>query len=322
MMKHKILLSFSLIIIFFTGFYFYSIFYPFDFAGRNKLNKSTVVTVPQSVSANEIIKILKSGNVIHNEFCARVFIRLTGWGPSLLAGEYEFFPPVSTKEVFKKIHLGKIKGIKITIPEGHTNIEIADLLASFKLINREKFIDLSLNEDGFLFPDTYYFHKGMREQDIIDLMKERFNNVVLPLADKKDDEINLDLKECVILASIVEKEANSYDERRLIASVFLNRLRKRIKLESCVTVIYAIGKHKRSLNNKDLSIDSPYNTYLHYGLPPGPICNPGKSSLSSVFNPVKSEFLFFVSRLDGTHEFSRTLQEHILAKKKYKPSPF
>lgn len=314
----RFLLFFSLIIIFFAVFCLYSIFSPFDFAKRDKSNKSAVITIPQSVSAKEIIKILKSNNIIRNEFLARVFIRIKNWDSSLLAGEYEFFSPVSTKEVFEKIHLGEIKGIRITIPEGWTNVEIAELLASFKLVNREKFIDLSRNEEGFLFPDTYYFYKGMSEQDIIDLMKGQFNNVILPLADKKDDEINLDLKECVILASIVEKETNNYDEKKLIASVFLNRLRKKIKLESCVTVMYAIGIHKNGLNNKDLSIDSPYNTYLHYGLPPEPICNPGKSSLSGVFNPAKSDFLFFVLRTDGTHEFSRTLQEHIIAKNKYK----
>lgn len=314
MIKPRMLLFYSLVVVF-VGSFLGSIFCPF---GLN--NKSVVVTVPQSVSAKEIIKILKSHGVINSEFFARVFVRLTGWDSGLLAGEYEFFSPVSTKDVLKKIHLGEIKGIRITIPEGWTNVEIADILAGFKLVDREKFIDLSRNEEGFLFPDTYYFYKGMSEQNIIDSMKEQFNSVVLPLADKKDDEVNLDLRGCVILASIVEKETNNYDEKRLIASVFLNRLRKKIKLESCVTVMYAIGRHKSSLNSKDLGVNSPYNTYLHFGLPPGPICNPGKSSLTSVFNPAESNFLFFVSRHDGTHEFSRTSQEHLLAKKKYKKS--
>lgn len=313
MVKTKILLSFSLTIVFLVWYCFYS---KFDLA-----NKSIVVTIPQSVSADEIIKILKFNNVIRSEFPAKVFVRITGWDSSLLAGEYEFFSPVSMKDVLKKIHLGEIKGIRITIPEGWTNAEIADLLAGFKLVDREKFIDLSRNEEGFLFPDTYYFYKGMSEQDIIGLMKGQFSSVVLPLFSQKNDEVNLGLKECVILASIVEKEVNNYDEKRLIASVFLNRLRKKIKLESCVTVMYAIGRHKSSLSNKDLGVNSPYNTYLHHGLPPGPICNPGKSSLSSVFNPAESEFLFFVSRHDGTHEFSRTSQEHLMAKKKYKKSP-
>lgn len=310
MAKIKILLFFSLTIVFLVWYCFYS---KFDLA-----NKSIVVTIPQSVSADEIIKILKSSNVIRSEFPAKVFVRVTGWDSGLLAGEYEFFSPVSTKDVLKKIHLGEIKGIRITIPGGWTNVEIANLLAGFKLVNREKFVALSRNEEGFLFPDTYYLYKGMSEQDIIDLMRGQFNNVVLPLFGQKDGEVNLNLKECVILSSIVEKETNNCDEKKLVASVFLNRLRKKIKLESCVTVMYAIGRHKSSLNSKDLGVNSPYNTYLHFGLPPGPICNPGKSSLTSVFNPAESNFLFFVSRHDGTHEFSRTSQEHLLAKKKYK----
>lgn len=313
MVKTKILLFFSLTIVFLVWYCFYS---KFDLA-----NKSVVVTIPQSVSADEIIKILKSSNVIRSEFPAKIFVRVTGWDSGLLAGEYEFFSPVSMKDVLKKIHLGEIKGIRITIPEGWTNVEIAELLAGFKLVDKGKFIDLSRSEEGFLFPDTYYFYKGMSEQNIIDLMRERFDNVVLPLAGKKDDEVKLGLRECVILASITEKESNDCDEKKLIASVFLNRLRKKIKLESCVTVMYAIGRHKSSLSSKDLGVNSPYNTYLHFGLPPGPICNPGKSSLSSVFNPAESEFLFFVSRHDGTHEFSRTSQEHLLAKKRYKKSP-
>ncbi|MDD5772457.1 MAG: endolytic transglycosylase MltG [bacterium] len=312
-MKTKILIFCSVIIILFAGSYFYDIYSPFDFVEGNK---SIIITIPQSVSAREIIKILKSNRIIRNEFITRVFLKITGWDSSLLAGEYEFFSPLSTKEVLKKVHLGEIKGIRITIPEGYTNVEIAELLASLKLVDKEKFVALSNKEEGFLFPDTYYFYKGISEQKIIDLMREQFNNIILPLAARKDKEINLDLRECVILASIVEKEANN--DRKMVASVFLNRLRKKIKLESCVTVMYAIGRHKNSLYNNDLRIDSPYNTYLHYGLPPGPIGNPGRSALESVFNPAKSDFLFFVSRLDGTHEFSRTLQEHVTAKNKYK----
>ena len=315
MMKTKILLFFSLIIILFAGFYYNNIYFPLDFAEENE---SKVITIPQSVSAREIIKILRFNNVIKNEFFTRVFLRIKRWDLSLLAGEYEFFSPKSTKEILKKIHLGKIKGIRVTIPEGSTNVEIANILESMELINKEKFVALSKKEEGYLFPDTYYFYKGISEQEIIDLMKEQFNKVVLSLASQKDKELDLDLRECVILASIVEKETNSDNDRKMVASVFLNRLRKKIKLESCVTILYALGKHKSTLYNSDLKIDSPYNTYIYYGLPPGPICNPGKSALASVFNPAKSEFLFFVSRLDGTHEFSRTLREHISAKNKYK----
>ncbi|MEW6088645.1 MAG: endolytic transglycosylase MltG [bacterium] len=317
-MKHRILLFFSLIIVFFAGFYSYSIFYPFNFSRQDKPGKSVIVTIPQYVSAREIIRILKSSDIIKNEFFTRIYLKIKGWDSTLLAGEYEFFLPVSAKEALKKIHLGEIKGIRITIPEGYTNTEIAELLAGLKLVDREKFISLSQDDEGFLFPDTYYLYKGMSEQMIIDLMKEQFNYIVLPLFSQKDEENTLSLKDCVILASIVEKEANTDSERRMVASVFLNRLRKRIKLESCVTVMYAIGRRKSNLDNKDLRIDSLYNTYLHYGLPPGPICNPGKSALSNVFNPAKSDFLFFVSRRDGTHEFTRTLQEHISAKNRYK----
>ena len=314
-MKIKVLIFCSIIIILLAGFFYYNIYSPLAFAEDKG---SRIIDIPQSVSAGEIIRTLKSNNIIKSEFFARVFLKIKGWDLSLLAGEYEFFSHESTKEVLRKIHLGKIKGIRITIPEGSTNVEIAEILGSLKFINKEKFITLSQKEEGFLFPDTYYFYKGISEQEIIDLMKEQFNKVVSRLAGQKDDDVKLDLRGCVILASIVEKESNFDNDRKMVASVFLNRLRKRIRLESCVTVMYAIGKHKDNLTSNDLKIDSPYNTYIHYGLPPGPICNPGESALSSVFNPAKSEFLFFVSRLDGTHEFSRTLQEHISAKNKYK----
>ena len=172
--------------------------------------------------------------------------------------------------------------------------------------------------EGYLFPETYYFETGSSEDKVINTMVEQFNAKFTVEFEKRLKVLKLSKYSAVILASIVEKEARMPEERPLIAGVFYNRLKKRWYLESCATVLYALGKHKKRLTYKDLEIDSPYNTYKRFGLPPGPISNPGLASIKAVLYPAKTDSMFFIVDGSGGHDFSRYYSEHLNKKKNSK----
>jgi UPF0755 protein len=217
-----------------------------------------------------------------------------------------------------------------TIPEGWHNRQIAELLTSRGMAqSAQEFLDLTANEEvlvkykiqadsteGYLFPDTYTIPLNYPLAKIHEAMLRRFFQVLKEVAvDKNTDPF--DLQQKIILASIIEREAAKPEELPVMAGVFLNRMNKRMKLESCATVQYLLPKPKQKLLEKDLLIKSPFNTYLHKGLPPGPISNPGRAALAAVYAPKETDALFFVLKPDGTHHFAATYREHNNAKKMY-----
>ncbi|MBQ4178445.1 MAG: endolytic transglycosylase MltG, partial [Elusimicrobia bacterium] len=198
-------------------------------------------------------------------------------------------------------------------PEGFNIKQIAKVLAENKICDEEKFINLATeqNMEGFLFPNTYFLLPQMDEQEIIKVMNEEFNRFWTIDREARLKQINKSKKDIIILASIVEKEAIADSERPIIAGVFLNRLSKGMRLESCSTVLYAMGINKARLSFEDLKFESPYNTYRYKGLPPGPICNPGAEAIDAVLYPQATDSLYFVSKGNGTHYFSSTFEQHI-----------
>ena len=230
----------------------------------------------------------------------------------------------------------KVKLYKVTVPEGYTLREIAKVLAQKGLADEKKFIKLTSDIDiikqyklegnsmeGYLFPETYCFQKGTKEDEIINMMLRKFNQIagknnIRKLAEDK----YIRFYDLIKLASIVEREAEKSEERPIIASIFLNRINKKMKLESCATIFYVLNldpnkKKRTKLVDRDLALNSLYNTYKNSGLTPTPICNPGIQSILAVLNPADTKYLYFVSKNDGTHEFSKTAEEHMKAKKKY-----
>jgi UPF0755 protein len=218
----------------------------------------------------------------------------------------------------------------VTIPEGYTMNEIAEVLAERGVCPADSFLsacmDTSLlrqfgvkaaTAEGYLFPETYEFLVGSRPADVARRMLRQFFSVLSDLRDSSrlTPSSSLSPSQAVILASIVEREAKISEEFPRIAGVFMNRLRRGLPLQSCATVEYLLPERKDRLSIEDTKIESAYNTYLHVGLPPGPICNPGRRALASALNPERHDYLFFVARGDGTHEFSRTLAEHAAAKR-------
>ncbi|HOJ39596.1 MAG TPA: endolytic transglycosylase MltG [bacterium] len=285
-----------------------------------RLKEPKLVEIPEKATAGEIAKLLKEENIIRH---ASWFLFLTNrWRvqEKLQAGIYEFSGRTALKTVIRKLVQGQIALIKITVPEGATCRDIGAILERRRVISQKDFEEFARKRqlEGFLFPDTYLFPVNVSVETVVNRMLENFHGQFSKLYGQEKVELTAaEMKKVVTVASIVEKEAETDSERPVIASVLYNRLKKRLPLQVCATVEYALGKHKARLSHQDLKVKSPYNTYLHRGLPPGPICNPGKKSLQAALKPARTDFLFFVTRGDGTHHFSRTFAEHAAAIKIY-----
>lgn len=310
-----------LIIILSIGFFLLNLA-PVDFSSR----EHHLVTVPFGASTREISQILEKQGIVRNRIAYELYVRLNPRQRMAKSGRYLLSPGMSVPRVVAELTQGTANDIQITIPEGLTNREIANLLAAKGIVNRDVFLkqledrsfiseilgDIPLNDtvEGYLYPDTYRFSVSADEKEIISTMLHRFRQIYETHLKQIPKER---IQEVLIIASIVEEEARKADERPIIAGVFYNRLKQGYRLQSCATVQYALGKHKEHLLYQDLQISSPYNTYRHSGLPPGPITNPGLSSLLAAAHPAQVSYLYFVAKADGSHIFSNTYQEHLRA---------
>jgi UPF0755 protein len=278
------------------------------------------VLIPEGSSGKEIGAILQDAGVVYSKKVFVLAVRLTGSTRRLKTGLYKFFPRKGLVGAFWKVTHGRSEQALITIPEGFTSDDIAKKLASQQIVKYNDFLAyVQANKlEGRLFPDTYYFAFAMKAKDAADKMISEYNKHFTPQMAQKARASRLGENGVLTLASIVEKEAMKDEERPLIAGVFMNRLEKRMYLESCATVQYALGEHKARLSYKDTQVDSPYNTYRHIGLPPGPICNPGIASIMAALNPALTDDMFFVAADSGTHVFSRYYSQHLKSKREIK----
>lgn len=290
------------------------------------------VTVPDNASAREIALTLAEQGVVRHVDEFLLWLRISGQERRLKAGTYELDKYKNPIYVIGRLASGGRSEVMVTIPEGSTIDETARILADQGLVDVDRFTALCRDRafvaacrvraatlEGFLFPDTYSFTRRQQEESIITTMVGNFQRRAAELGLAGSDSLG----PIVILASIVEEEARLEEERPVIARVFLNRIRTRRPLESCATIFYALETNgysmpDRRLTDRDLKIDSPYNTYVHLGLPPGPICSPGESSIRAAMAPADVDYLYFVAKGDGSHYFSRTFQEHVAAKERYR----
>ncbi|MTV49741.1 endolytic transglycosylase MltG [Heliobacillus mobilis] len=292
-----------------------------------------IVNIPSNVSAKEIGGILEQQKVIRSSWAFSLYTRFHG-SESLKAGDYLLNSGSSVPQILDQLNDGKTLLYTFTIPEGYTVRQITDLLASKGFVDKEAFRKalatvpfdydylrgLPSNEkrlEGFLFPATYRIQRDTPPEDIVRMLVNRFNQELTPEVRARLKELNMTVHDAVTLASLVEREAAKEEDRPKIAAVFLNRLKKNMKLEACSTVQYLLDQPKAKLYYKDLEIESPYNTYKHGGLPPGPIASPGQASLKAVLYPDNVDYLYFVAKGDGYHYFSRTYSEHLQAMAKY-----
>ena len=276
------------------------------------LTQIALVRVEKGASLNTVADSLKREGVISHPFIFKIIGRLSGTAQKLRAGEYEFEPRISLWNVLQKIAKGEVFYRKITLPEGLTNAEIAKLLNDNPYLSGE----LVLGESqGLILPETYTFPFGTERQKIIHEAQADMQKILDDAWNIRDLSLPIkNKKELLVLASIIEKETGVPEERPLVASVFVNRLKKGMKLQTDPTVIFALTQGKsdlgRTLKRKDLQIDSPFNTYKYYGLPPEPICNPGKDAIYAAAQPAETDYLFFVAAGNGGHNFSKSLSEH------------
>jgi len=302
---------------------------PVDFQSSER----QVVEIPFGASLRQISQQLETKGIVRNRFVYELYVRLDFKARMARSGRYLLGPGMSVPQIVKELTKGTTQDIRVTIPEGLTSKEIADLLAKKGVVDRERFLSLLADPvymatvlkdlssmgltEGYLYPDTYRFSLETTEETVIETMVARFRQIYQKYLPKVSSER---LKDILIIASIVEEEAQKAEERPLIAGVFYNRLQQGYPLQSCATVQYALGTHKKRLLYKDLQVDSPYNTYKHRGLPPGPIANPGLSSILAAANPAQVQFLYFVAKPDGSHVFSRTYAEHLRAQRNIEQS--
>ncbi len=292
----------------------------------------TLVEIPAGSTGQDVARVLHQAEVVRNPRAFAVFARLLGFDSDLKAGYYLFSPGMTPLQILTRIRQGDVATTRVTIPEGLNLEEIASLLARRGLADEERFLRLARDKklvygdscpidipvdtlEGYLFPDTYRFAIGQKEEEIIKIMVNRCLEVASPLYEGYDG--SLSFHEVITLASIVEKEAIYDRERPVIAGVFLNRLRIGMRLQADPTVRYVVNEPRSRVLYRDLEVESPYNTYRYPGLPPGPIASPGVASIRAVIEPADVDYMYFVARGDGTHYFSRTFAEHVAARRRF-----
>ena len=284
------------------------------------------VEIPPGAGTRVIGERLVSSGIVRDTLTFRIALWQSGQARRLKAGEYRFTAAMTPADVISKIARGDVYVVSVTFREGLTAAEMARVYEAHGLGSAASFIEaakdvapiatldpLARNLEGYLFPETYQLPRRSDASRLILMMVERFEHVLTPDLRAAFEARGLSVRQAVTLASIVEKETGRSDERPIVAAVYENRLRIGMGLQCDPTVIYALeleGKYTGNLRRDDLAYDSPYNTYRHAGLPPGPIANPGRASLEAVANPANVNFLYFVSRNDGSHEFATTLAEH------------
>lgn len=289
------------------------------------------VTIPSGSTLPVTADILETAGVIADAADFRLLARQSGDGKKIKAGIYDFSRPATPNEVLRRLAAGDVVKRRLTIVEGLTLVEIAKRVEAAGLGSSDSFLALAHDPvfiatlklpattslEGFLFPETYLFAAGLPQNKIIATMVGEFRQRVTPDIERAAAARGLDLRKLVTLASIVQKEAGNREEMPLIASVFLNRLQRRMPLQADPTVIYGLANFNGNLTKRDLQTYTPYNTYRIAGLPAGPIANPGADALRAVAFPAATKYLYFVARGNGTHEFTTNLRDHNAAVRRY-----
>ncbi len=297
------------------------------------IGHEVTVVIPKGAGVRQIKQILAEEGVIQDDFRFLILVRLLKEGKRLRAGEFKVPLGLTPLQVLRFLATAQPVKYRVTIPEGWTMEQVAAAFARDQWVDPEKFLQLCRDKEfirqqglrvdsleGYLFPETYTLVRGeVDEKSLLSSMIHRFMKVWDGL-DKPAD-LSLNRHQLVTLASIVEKETGAAVERARIAGVFYNRLNKGMPLQSDPTTIYGLENFNGNLTRADLKTETPYNTYVISGLPPGPICNPGRAALQAVLEPEKVPYYYFVSKNDGSHVFSTTLQEHNRAVYKFQKRP-
>lgn len=279
---------------------------------HGKMPAEAVVLVNKGSGSAVVAQKLADSGVIRYPLVFKIAARLKGLDKNLKAGEYLFAPNISMAEVISQMARGDVLYRRLTLPEGLTSAQMLSIIRDNEFLGGEISQEV---EEGSLLPETYNFSRGDSRDSIVAQAQAAMQKALSEVWQNRDEYVPVkNAKELLVLASIVEKETGVPEERPLVASVFVNRLRKGMRLQTDPTVIYALTNGQddlgRALTRKDLQVDSPYNTYKYSGLPPKPICNPGRAALEAVAHPEMSNYLYFVASGNGGHNFAVSLNEH------------
>ena len=298
-------------------------FYRYATTPVQSSEKSVIVWIKPGQSFSETVAELQKAGLIRHPIRFRLLAYLQRDERRIRAAEYQLRTSMSPRAILETLVRGKGLLHKVVIPEGSSVRKIGQLLDKAGLVSEKDFLKAALDPDlirgldmegdsleGYLFPETYYVAKGVSAEAFTRRMVAHFHSVFTPAWVERARAMGLTVRQVVTIASMVEKETGKPEERPLIAAVFLNRLKRGIRLESDPTVIYGIKDFDGNLTRKDLETPTPYNTYQIAGLPQGPIANPGRASIEAVLYPAEQPYLYFVSKNDGSHHFSSTLAEH------------
>lgn len=286
-------------------------------------NATVILDIPTGSGFLKVTNILDEAGLVKNKFLFNLLAVVKKATRVIRAGEYEFNTSMTPSAILRKLVRGDIKKYRVTIPEDFNVRDIARRLDDYRLIDKKTFLELARDKkflasmgieadsiEGYLFPDTYNFHRSMSTRQIMSFMVSQFWKKVTPEMAEEAAKRGLTLHQLITFASLIGKESGYYDEKNLISAVFHNRLKKKRRLQSDPTTVYDLDDFQGKILKSHLKRKSPYNTYLIDGLPPGPIANPGLSSIRAVLNPAPVNYLYFVSKNDGTHAFSETLEQH------------
>lgn len=296
-------------------------------------SECVAVTVPRGATLRSAVDSLAAHHLIANRFVFTLYARLRGLGSSLKSGTYAFRRDTDWSDIIAALKLGRGMLVRFTVPEGLMLDEIGQVAAAELAVSRDSFQaasedpvelrDLGLtayaaNVEGYLYPTTYTVHPHPTARELVRLMTDEFQAHWLPQWQGRLDTLHMTRHEVVTLASIIQAEVRYAPDREYVSAVYHNRLRVGMLLQADPTVVYALGRRPRRVYEKDLMFRSPYNTYLHPGLPPGPICQPDSASLWAALYPARTPFIYFVAQPDGKHVFSATYAEHLAAIRRVK----
>ena len=327
----KVIITITLFLFFFGAFYFIlDIFICAEIPASINDQTKKIVIINSGQGFKSFSEKLHKDGIIKDLYKFNLFARIKGYDKKVKAGEYILSPSMTPYKILQILVAGKVYLHKITIPEGYNIRQIASITAKAGLCAETEFIGSATDSsfvqnegidaetfEGYLFPDTYFFSKDVSPGKIISTMVKKFRSVFTSTFKEQTKKLGLSIHQILTLASIIEKETGDPEERFVISSVFHNRLKKKMRLESDPTVIYGIKGFDGNIKKRHLGTSTPYNTYKIKGLPPGPIANPGIKAIEAALFPADTDFLYFVSKKDNTHMFSTNIREHNKAVRKY-----
>ena len=290
-----------------TALYLYAIQPPDSFP------LDTLVSVPEGESLKDIAATLQQDGVIRSPLMFRVFATLIGEERSMHAGDYLFKEPLDVFSIVRALGVGAygLEPLRIRVPEGATTAQMAVIFDSqLQRFNADNFLTQATPQEGYLFPDTYFFLPNANENTVIQALRQNFDGKIATIAPQIASSTH-SLSDIVTMASILEREAYNTKDRRMIAGVLWNRIARGMPLQSDVTLQYVVHKPDSELTRADLQSPSPYNTYMHKGLPPTPVDSPSLDSLLAAATPIKSDYLYYLADKRGVTHYSKTYQQHL-----------